>query len=81
MDNKKINFIVESLAKKVDSLNYQNGTYNKKARQEAKDRIQTLLKEAEQKSFEAGKTSVITLKQLENNRTAIKDNTEENNNG
>lgn len=41
--DKKIDFIVESLARKVDSLNYQNHAYNGRVRQEAKDRIKALI--------------------------------------
>lgn len=39
---KIVNSIVERLAKKVDSLNYQNENFNQKCRQQAKDEILAL---------------------------------------
>lgn len=44
--DKVLDSIVERLAKKVDSLNYQNIDFNKKCRQQAKDEIKALLLDA-----------------------------------
>lgn len=56
---KKINFIVESLAKKVDSLNYQDITYNQKVRAEAKQRIDELLSAHAQEERTVGELQLL----------------------
>jgi hypothetical protein len=50
----KISSIVERLAKKVDSLNYQNISFNKNARQKAKDEISELLESTSAEAYRQG---------------------------
>ncbi len=56
---KRVSSIVERLSKKVDSLNYQNISFNQKCSQQAKDEFLALLEEATHKAREQGRRQAL----------------------